>query len=371
MRCPYCKSEGTRVVDSRQAEDGTVVRRRRICDHCGRRFTTHETVESSRLMVVKKDGRREAFDRNKVANGLIRACEKRPVSMNEIEKITTEIERRLYALGEKEVPSSYIGDLVMDALRSVDQVAFIRFASVYQQFQDVERFAETIDQLRNSGRKPAVRVAVDGPSGAGKSTIAKNVAQALGYDYIDTGAMYRAVGLKTIRNGIDPADEKAVARMMDDTDIDLKDGSVLLDGEDVSGSIRTEEVSRAASACAALPAVREKLVKQQRAIGRVRSVVMDGRDIGTNVFPDAQIKIFLTATPEERAKRRWKQLSQNGRDADYDEILRDVKERDAQDTSRKLNPLRKADDAVEIDSTDLSIDEVTQRILDIVHEKQA
>ena len=129
MKCPYCSGPDTRVLDSRQTEDGAVVRRRRICDNCGRRFTTYETAEASIVMVVKKDGRREAFDRNKVRNGLRRACEKRQVSTEEIEEISMEIERKIYSLGEKEVSSDYVGELVMDALREVDQVAYIRFAS--------------------------------------------------------------------------------------------------------------------------------------------------------------------------------------------------------------------------------------------------
>ena len=148
MRCPYCDKPDTRVIDSRQTEDGYVVRRRRVCDACGKRFTTYESAEASILMIVKKDGRREAFERKKVINGLKKACEKRPVSMGEIEDIAARIEQKLYALGEKEVLSDRVGEFVMDELRKTDQVAYIRFASVYREFADVEKFAEEIDVYR-------------------------------------------------------------------------------------------------------------------------------------------------------------------------------------------------------------------------------
>ena len=155
--------------------------------------------------------------------------------------------------------------------------------------------------------------------------------------------------------------------MLDDTTIDFENGVILLDGEDVSGLIRTPEVSMAASDYSRLPEVREKLVAIQREIGHRKSVVMDGRDIGTNVFPDAQYKFFLTATAEERAKRRVAELIEKGQDVDYEATLEDIKQRDYNDSHRKLNPLRKADDAIEIDTTDMSIEEVTQAILDEIN----
>jgi len=214
-----------------------------------------------------------------------------------------------------------------------------------------------------------LRIAVDGPSGAGKSTIAKIVAKKLNIDYIDTGAMYRAIGLKMMNGGVsrEEGDTEERQNVLDDTTIDFDAGVILLDGEDVSGLIRTPEVSMAASDYSRLPEVREKLVAIQREIGHRKSVVMDGRDIGTNVFPDAQYKFFLTATAEERAKRRVAELIEKGQDVDYEATLEDIKQRDYNDSHRKLNPLRKADDAIEIDTTDMSIEEVTQTIVDAIN----
>ena len=213
-----------------------------------------------------------------------------------------------------------------------------------------------------------LRIAIDGPSGAGKSTIAKIVAEKRGIDYIDTGAMYRAIGLKMVSEGVSREDteEAAAARqeVLDRTEIDFDSGVITLDGEDVSGKIRTPEISIAASDYSRFPEVRTKLVAIQREIGHRKSVVMDGRDIGTNVFTDAQYKFFLTATPEERARRRVKELLEKGEDVSYEATLEDIKKRDYNDTHRKLNPLAKADDAIEVDTTDMTIDEVVQTILD-------
>lgn len=213
-----------------------------------------------------------------------------------------------------------------------------------------------------------LRIAIDGPSGAGKSTIAKIVAEKMGIDYIDTGAMYRAIGLKMVSEGVSREDteEAAAARqeVLDRTEIDFDSGVITLDGEDVSGKIRTPEISIAASDYSRFPEVRTKLVAIQREIGHRKSVVMDGRDIGTNVFTDAQYKFFLTATPEERARRRVKELLEKGEDVSYEATLEDIKKRDYNDTHRKLNPLAKAGDAIEVDTTDMTIDEVVQTILD-------
>lgn len=210
-----------------------------------------------------------------------------------------------------------------------------------------------------------LRIAIDGPSGAGKSTIAKIVAERMGIDYIDTGAMYRAIGLKMLREGVSQDEDASDARkeVLERTSIDFVDGVITLDDEPVESLIRTPEVSMAASDFSRFPEVREKLVAIQREIGHKKSVVMDGRDIGTNVFTDAQFKFFLNATPEERAKRRVKELLEKGQDVDYEETLEDIKQRDYNDSHRKLNPLRKADDAVEIDTTDMTIDEVAGAIL--------
>ncbi len=208
-----------------------------------------------------------------------------------------------------------------------------------------------------------MRIAVDGPSGAGKSTIAKAVAKRLGIDYIDTGAMYRAIGYKMSVEGIDAGDTERLESMLKDTDIDFVRGDIILDGRVVSDVIRTPEMSRAASVCSALPAVRAKLVEIQRGMGAKKSVIMDGRDIGSNVLKDAEYKFFLTASPEERAQRRYEELVGKGEDVTFEQVLADIKERDHRDTTRKLNPLIKTEDAVEIDSTGLSIDEVTEKMI--------
>ena len=150
MKCPYCNSEDTKVIDSRPTEDGHAIRRRRGCEKCGKRFTTYEKVEESIIMIVKKDGSREAFDRGKLMNGIIRACEKRPVPMATIEEMVDRIERGLNNLMQKEVKSDFIGELVMDELKKVDQVAYIRFASVYRQFTDVETFTKEIEKLQDN-----------------------------------------------------------------------------------------------------------------------------------------------------------------------------------------------------------------------------
>jgi cytidylate kinase len=209
-----------------------------------------------------------------------------------------------------------------------------------------------------------LRVAIDGPSGAGKSTVAKRVAAAIGADYIDTGAMYRAVALKIIGQGIDPVDEPdRLAAMLEETDVDFNSARTLLDGKDVTSDIRTPEVTAMASKSSALATVRKKLVDLQRAMGRTKRVVMDGRDIGTNVFPDAEYKFFMTASAEERARRRFAETSSAGAPESYEEVLRSIEKRDYDDSHRALNPLSQADDAILIDTDGLGIEEVTQKIL--------
>ena len=207
-----------------------------------------------------------------------------------------------------------------------------------------------------------IRVAIDGPSGAGKSTIAKAVGKKLGLDYIDTGAMYRAVGYKTLTSGIDPDDAAAMQQMLDSTEIDFSKGDIILDGEVVNDKIRTNEMSMMASRVSAIPAVREKLVELQRKMGQTKSIIMDGRDIGTNVLTDAEFKFFMTASAEERADRRYKELIEKGQEISYETVLEDIKKRDHNDMTRKLNPLKKADDAIELDTTGMSIEEVTDFI---------
>ncbi|MCR5482509.1 MAG: (d)CMP kinase [Clostridia bacterium] len=207
------------------------------------------------------------------------------------------------------------------------------------------------------------RIAIDGPGGAGKSTIAKAVAKRLGIDYIDTGAMYRAVAYKMLENGIKPGDEDKLRAMLDDSEIDFSGGKIFLDGKDVSGLIRTAEVTRMSSECSAVAAVREKLVQLQRNMGKSKSIIMDGRDIGSNVLTDAEYKIFMTATAQERAKRRFEEMQAKGMPAVFEEVLADIEERDYRDTHRELNPLCRAQDAKELDTTNMTIDEVIEYII--------
>ena len=206
-------------------------------------------------------------------------------------------------------------------------------------------------------------VAIDGPAGAGKSTIAKRLAQRIGADYIDTGAMYRAVALKLLRTGTDYNDPEALQTMLDAMDVDFSQGKTILDGEDVSGLIRTPEISALASPSSGVPAVRYKLTALQRAMGKRKSIVMDGRDIGTVVFPDADFKFFLTASADERARRRTEEMRAKGQEADFETIRADIIQRDYQDSHRAFRPLQKAEDAVEIDSTDMSIDSVVDTMM--------
>ncbi|MCX7885355.1 MAG: (d)CMP kinase [Caloramator sp.] len=209
-------------------------------------------------------------------------------------------------------------------------------------------------------------IAVDGPAGAGKSTISKIVAERLKIEYIDTGAMYRAITLKLIRKGICLEDIDAIKKILNETNIDFVNGKIYLDKEDVSEDIRKIEVSSKVSDVAAIPYVREKLVELQRRMASFKSVIMDGRDIGTNVLKDANIKIFLTATVEERAKRRYKEMIEKGNDVTFEDICKDIENRDRIDSTRKVNPLRKADDALEIDTTSKTIDDVVSEIISIV-----
>ena len=210
------------------------------------------------------------------------------------------------------------------------------------------------------------RVAIDGPSGAGKSTIAKAVAKALQIDYIDTGAMYRAIGYKMKMTGVPLDDMEAVQTMLDSTEIDFREGNIYLDGTIVNEEIRLPEMSMMASSCSQIPAVREKLVQLQRAMGERKSVIMDGRDIGTNVLKDAEYKIYLTASAEERAQRRFAELQAKGETQSYESVLEDIRQRDHNDMTRALNPLRKAEDAIEVDTTGMDIQQVTDEVLPII-----
>ena len=214
-----------------------------------------------------------------------------------------------------------------------------------------------------------LRVAIDGPGGTGKSTIAKAVASRFGLEYIDTGAMYRALGLKALRNGVPAEDENAVKAMLDETVIDFAGGKTMLDGENVSGLIRTNEISMAASNISKLAIVRAKVDEVSRFLASTKDVVMEGRDIGSTVIPDAEVKIFMTAAPEVRAKRRYDQLREAGKEADYDKIFNEIQQRDYQDSHREVSPLRQAEDAVYLDTSDMTIEENIDAVADIITEK--
>lgn len=218
-----------------------------------------------------------------------------------------------------------------------------------------------------------INIAIDGPAGAGKSTIAKAVAARKNYIYVDTGAMYRAMALFILRKGIDPDDAEGISNTCGEADISIeyRDGAqvVLLGGENVNDKIRTPKVSDMASRTSVNGDVRRKLVELQQKLARKQNVVMDGRDIGTVVLPDARVKIYLTASVDVRADRRYKELIEKGEEADLDEIRDQIRERDERDMNRDISPLRQADDAVLVDTSDLTIDEVADRILAIIDEK--
>lgn len=205
-------------------------------------------------------------------------------------------------------------------------------------------------------------IAIDGPAGAGKSTVAKILADIFGAEYIDTGAMYRAIAYKTVQHLVNIDDDEELQDMLDDTEVTFKDKQIYLDGKPVGSEIRTPKISSIVSKVAEKKMVREKLVEAQRKIGEESSVVMDGRDIGTNVFPEAQFKFFVTASVDERADRRYKELIQKGYDASKIEIYTEIKKRDEYDTNRSLNPLRKAPDAILIDTTKRTINDVVDEI---------
>lgn len=222
---------------------------------------------------------------------------------------------------------------------------------------------------RNRQMNKQFSIAIDGPSGAGKSSVAKICARELRAIYLDTGAMYRAVGLYMLRNGIDLDDEAAIAAAMPGVKVDVQyvDGEqrVFLDREDVSRAIRGEDVSRAASRVSRVESVREAMVQMQRDIARGKNVVMDGRDIGTRVLPDATLKIFLTADVEARAARRFAENQEKGICDSYEQVLESIIERDRLDTSRAASPLMKAKDAIEMDSTHLSLEQVAGHVLEL------
>ncbi len=219
----------------------------------------------------------------------------------------------------------------------------------------------------------SVAIALDGPAGAGKSSIAKKAAKALDYIYVDTGALYRTIGLAASRKNVEPKPSKEVEELLDKINVDLTFNSlgeqvVLLDGEDVSGEIRTPEASMMASKISAVPAVRAYLLDLQRNMAKTHNVIMDGRDIGTVVLPNAKVKIFLTASPEARAQRRYKELCEKGMYVKYEEVLNDVIQRDYNDTHRDVAPLKPADGCVIVDTTELDFEQSVDKIISVIKE---
>ena len=219
----------------------------------------------------------------------------------------------------------------------------------------------------------SMNIAIDGPAGAGKSTIAKKVAKELGFIYVDTGAMYRSLALYFIRQGIDKDDEDKISDAVKDCNvtIDYVNGEqqVILNGENVTGLIRTEEVGNMASASSVFKDVRTKLVSLQQDLAKSKDVIMDGRDIGTCVLPEAQVKVFLTASVDERASRRYKELVEKGENPELDKIKKDIEERDYRDSHRENSPLRQAEDAVLVDSSNMTIEEVVNAITKLCKDK--
>lgn len=219
----------------------------------------------------------------------------------------------------------------------------------------------------------SVAIALDGPAGAGKSSIAKRAAKALDFIYVDTGALYRTIGLAATRKGVEPKPSPEVEKLLSEITVDLTfndkgEQIVLLDGEDVSGLIRTPEASMMASKISAVPSVRAYLLDLQRNMAKSHNVIMDGRDIGTVVLPDAKVKIFLTASPEARAQRRYKELCEKGMDVKYEDILNDVITRDYNDSHRETAPLKPAEDCVTVDTTELDFEQSVEKIISVIKE---
>lgn len=211
-------------------------------------------------------------------------------------------------------------------------------------------------------------IAIDGPSGAGKSTVARLLSQRLGFEYIDTGAMYRALAYKAYKCNIEISleNEQKIDEMLKTTSVDYSNNNIYLDNKNVEGLIREEVISKGASKISALKNVRIKMVELQRKIAKNKNVVLDGRDIGTQVFPDADFKFFITASETTRAKRRFDQLIASGKTVDFENILEDLRKRDLNDTTRQISPLKKADDAILIDTTDMSLEDVVKTIANII-----
>ena len=219
----------------------------------------------------------------------------------------------------------------------------------------------------------SIAIALDGPAGAGKSSIARRAAKALGYIYVDTGALYRTVGLAAMRNNVEPKPSAELEQLLASIRVELTfnetgEQIVLLDGEDVSGEIRTSEASKMASNISAVPAVRA--YDLQRDMAKTNNVIMDGRDIGTVVLPDAKVKIFLTASPEARAQRRYKEMAEKGMDVQYENVLKDVMERDYNDMHREIAPLKPAEGSITVDTTELDFEQSIEAIINVIKENR-
>ena len=221
----------------------------------------------------------------------------------------------------------------------------------------------------------SIAIALDGPAGAGKSSIARRAAKALGYIYVDTGALYHTVGLAAMRNNVEPKPSAELEQLLASIRVELTfnetgEQIVLLDGEDVSGEIRTSEASKMASNISAVPAVRAYLLDLQRDMAKTNNVIMDGRDIGTVVLPDAKVKIFLTASPEARAQRRYKEMAEKGMDVQYENVLKDVMERDYNDMHREIAPLKPAEGSITVDTTELDFEQSIEAIINVIKENR-
>lgn len=231
-----------------------------------------------------------------------------------------------------------------------------------------------ISDIFNERFGKLMKIAIDGPAGAGKSTISKGAAKRLGFVYIDTGAMYRAIGLAAVRRGIDTADAEGVKSILGDVDVEIRHNEngqlIFLNGEDVSADIRLPEISVAASDVAVIPEVRLKLVELQRKLAADTDVIMDGRDIGTYVLPDAELKIYLTASVEERANRRCRELKEKGVETDFEAVKADIEYRDKNDSGREFAPLKPADDSVYMDNTDMTLEESIDKVCELAQSRR-
>ena len=264
----------------------------------------------------------------------------------------------------------------MEVWKSQEYFVYFKiFKPISWDERPAERRSRFIQRFHNTTGRTTdlISIAIDGPAGAGKSTMAKAAARALGYVYVDTGAMFRTIGLYVLRAGKDPKDNEAVDALLPNITLEFAfiegEQHIYLNGEDVSTAIRTEEVGMAASAVGANPAVRAFLLEMQRDMAKMQNILVDGRDIGTVVLPNATVKIFLTASPEARATRRWKEYQQKGIDTPYEDVLADVKQRDYQDTHRAAAPLKQADDAVLLDTSELNFEQSFEAMKKIITEK--